>query len=188
MIRHTFLLFVCGAIVFSGIGRAREATSLTGSATKTAEAVSKADVIFVGKITDEGKETRLPTTVMYVGTAYQRFRIKVLQGVLGSVGSQTSVTLIVDSKAGEATPAVGSSYIFFAWGNRETHDPFYASKLLPYSPDTIAKVKKMIEATAWAYPWAATLPRSSPARHWSARRKASGCLGYWSASSARSPG
>ncbi len=81
---------------------------------------------------------------MYAGTAYKGFKIKVLQVVMGSVGAQTSVTLIVEVARGEMKPAVGRSYIFFVWKNNDTGDPFFAGKLLTATHGNIASIKKLL--------------------------------------------
>jgi len=129
----------------TGNVHAGDDTKLTGSDLKVENAALHSDAIFVGQITDVGAEEEFPPASAYAGPLYHGVKIKIIQVLRGTVGTQTSVTLFVDFVAQEKLQTVGNSYIFFVTKNRDKDpDPFTALKLLPATDDSIAKIKQLI--------------------------------------------
>ena len=142
------LVLVFSVQVSSAQNNAPAEMVLSGSTFKSEDVLAKADVVFVGTITEAGSEVLLPPTAPYAGPLYGGVKVNVLQVLRGSIGAQVSVSLFTSFVHHEKLHTVGSSYIFFVKKNAPGQpDPYTALKLLPATGDNIAKVKALI-ATA----------------------------------------
>ena len=130
--RVVFLLALI-ALLFASAAQAQDALQ---NPMTPADAVSKADTVFVGKITDIGPELRIETTTLNV-TA------KALRVFRGTVSSSIVLEIGTNGMMGSAGVMLhsGDSYIFFITKSSSWPDVF---KLLPATSDNIAKVGKLI--------------------------------------------
>ena len=106
-------------------------------------ALSKADVVFVARITAIGDADIKAKGVL----SYYGVQIRLLRSLKGSLDPNPTFTLyfIGTPSYRETPPDMGSSYIFFATRNNEKQsDPYIVLKLLPATGDSIAKVEKLI--------------------------------------------
>jgi hypothetical protein len=116
-----------------------DSIKLPGSTFKEEDVAPRSDSIFIGEIMDMG-----PSAPTSPGTAsFNGVRVKVLQILRGSIGSEITVEITSFALEHEALPKVGSSYIFFV---KKDGDRFTAVKLLPATDDHITKVKGLIAA------------------------------------------
>ena len=120
---------------------------ISGSTLKSDDIVSKADAIFVGKITAIG----FGNLKAKGESVYRGVQVKVLKVLRGTIESSITVTLHVIAVMDfhEDPPEAGSPYIFFVKkAGALEKDPYVVLKLLPATDDNIAKIKQLVAATS----------------------------------------
>jgi hypothetical protein len=120
-----------------------QSIAFSGSNTKLEDAVSRAEVIFVGEIIQIGG----PSLSSAGQAEFCGNQVKVLEVFRGSATGQITVSFVIAEKPKEQVPSVGSSYIFFA--QKVVHpdpDLYTAFKLLPATDSNETKVKALVAA------------------------------------------
>jgi hypothetical protein len=133
MVARAILLVALTTFLLANVVRAQDAFQ---SRMTPAEAVSKADTVFIGKIADIGPDMRNETTPLSV-------TVNEFQTLPGK--ESPPIVLAIDTNgmrnsAGDMLH-VGDSYIFFITRSDAKPNVF---KLLPATDDNVALVKKLI--------------------------------------------
>jgi hypothetical protein len=116
-----------------------------GSEVPLADAEGKSSLVFVGLLEILGNFDLADEGV----ASYRNTKIKIISVLKGELKDKSEIQVgifprLVYGKGFEATPKVGSTYIFFV--KTDNGNRYEAIKLLEATDDNIAKVKALIDA------------------------------------------
>jgi hypothetical protein len=136
------------ALVFLIVGlvHADDSVNLMGSKLTIEEALSKSEIVFVGKLVSLGERDN-SVDHGSLGPEYPNGKALVWEKLKGTFDTSASIGIYPNEMLKEETPKAGNSYIFFI--KHESFDGafFAVTKLLPVTNDNIAAVKAAIVQT-----------------------------------------
>jgi hypothetical protein len=151
-LRYSLVLVLIHVVLFGNSATAQGSdgsknTYFSGRDVAVEGALSKADVVLIGKLSGAGNEVDSPPFAPVAGPTFSGARISVIQVLKGTAGSSVGVSFFVNSANHEKSPDAASSYIFFLAKNAaNATDQYTILKILPASDDNVSKIKALIAA------------------------------------------